>query len=283
MDQTIPSRAQSALVEAAHLAQPVAKVERESIGCESAEVGAELVRRWGMRTHFSLTIRIQLDPTEAGDATLSAWLLCAGGRMSGQLEPGEIESALSAHTSEAALRVLGLTVDQARPVGTNTQTHLQDMVTIIYPRSLTAASGPSIDTDDRETSLDVGILASAAGGLPLRPIRKQRENDFPYRRIAGPLLRHVHRATQRQPRIRARIRQHEVFRGSHQTFLNLVSPPSPTEFLDSIRLTEREAADVPPQTPRAGDPIGVRHALTLGKRLGEIEIGERQDAEVCIR
>ncbi|NJN36779.1 MAG: HDOD domain-containing protein, partial [Nitrospiraceae bacterium] len=40
--QTVPQRAQSALIEAGYLEASLAEVEQSNIGCDFAEVGAEL-------------------------------------------------------------------------------------------------------------------------------------------------------------------------------------------------------------------------------------------------
>ena len=46
--QTVPQRAQSALVKAGNLDAPLAEVEQANIGCDFTEVGAELIRFWSM-------------------------------------------------------------------------------------------------------------------------------------------------------------------------------------------------------------------------------------------
>ena len=63
--QTVPQRAQSALIESGHLGTKLAEVEQSNIGCDFAEVGAELVRFWGMPTPIEQAIRYQLHPDEA--------------------------------------------------------------------------------------------------------------------------------------------------------------------------------------------------------------------------
>lgn len=77
--QTIPQRAQSALVESGNLSTPLAEVEQSSIGCDYAEVGAELIRLWGMPTQIEQAVRYQLSPNEAGEYTLHASIVHLAG------------------------------------------------------------------------------------------------------------------------------------------------------------------------------------------------------------
>ncbi|MCC6139642.1 MAG: HDOD domain-containing protein [Nitrospira sp.] len=77
--QTIPQRAQSALIEAGNLGTPLAEVEQSSIGCDFAEVGAELIRSWGMPVQIEQAIRHQLSPDEAGEYALHASIVHLAG------------------------------------------------------------------------------------------------------------------------------------------------------------------------------------------------------------
>jgi len=77
--QTVPQRAQSALIESGNLSTPLAEVEQASIGCDFAEVGAELISFWGMPTQIEQAIRHQLRPNEAGEYALHASILHLAG------------------------------------------------------------------------------------------------------------------------------------------------------------------------------------------------------------
>ena len=79
--QTIPQRAQSALIEAAYLEGSLAEVERSNFGCDFAEVGAELIRSWGMPVQIEQAIRRQVNPMEAGDFILHASIVHLAGAM----------------------------------------------------------------------------------------------------------------------------------------------------------------------------------------------------------
>jgi len=65
--QTVPKRAQSALIESGYLGAPMAEVEQSNLGCDFTEVGAELISFWGMPSQIEQAIRHQLRPNEAGE------------------------------------------------------------------------------------------------------------------------------------------------------------------------------------------------------------------------
>jgi len=77
--QTVPQRAQSALIESGNLNTPLAEVEQSSIGCDYAEVGAELIRFWGMPVQIEQAIRHQLTPNQAGEYALHASIVHLAG------------------------------------------------------------------------------------------------------------------------------------------------------------------------------------------------------------
>lgn len=70
--QTVPQRAQSALIEAGYLGASLAEVEQSNIGCDFAEVGAELIRSWGMPMQIEQAVRCQLSPNDAGEFIIHA-------------------------------------------------------------------------------------------------------------------------------------------------------------------------------------------------------------------
>jgi HD-like signal output (HDOD) protein len=94
--QTIPRRAQSALVEAGYLETSLAEVEQSSIGCDFAEVGAELIRSWGMPVQIEQAIRCQLSPNDAGEFIIHASVVHLAGVVVDyeEIEPNRRPAAL---------------------------------------------------------------------------------------------------------------------------------------------------------------------------------------------
>lgn len=136
--QTVPERAESALIEASHLNQPLAEVEQASIGCDYAEVGAELISTWGMPAHLGQMIRYQLAPDLAQDAPQDAAIIRASGLLADEMETRGTESlsvdlfsktAAMLHLSEPAMAEA---VEEARG-------RLEGTVTLIYAPKARAA------------------------------------------------------------------------------------------------------------------------------------------------
>ncbi|MEK6586405.1 MAG: HDOD domain-containing protein, partial [Nitrospirota bacterium] len=94
--QTIPRRAQSALIEAGYLETSLAEVEQSSIGCDFVEVGAELIRSWGMPLQIEQAIRCQLSPNDAGEFIIHASVVHLAGVVVDyeELEPNRRPAAL---------------------------------------------------------------------------------------------------------------------------------------------------------------------------------------------
>ena len=82
--QTIPQRAQAALIEAGNLGTSLAEVEQASIGCDYTEVGAELILSWGMPAQIEQAIRHQLNPYKAGEHILNASIVHLAGVVADQ-------------------------------------------------------------------------------------------------------------------------------------------------------------------------------------------------------
>lgn len=140
MYQALPERAESAIVEAAHLRQPVDLVEQETIGCDYTEVGAELMRRWGMPTYFQAAMRYQLHPEEAGEHEAAARILGGSGKLADALESRELAAALASEEGAAGLRILGRSSEQTEPVVREAEHHLQAMLALIIPKHLALAA-----------------------------------------------------------------------------------------------------------------------------------------------
>ncbi len=94
--QTVPRRAQSALIEAGYLETSLAEVEQSSIGCDFVEVGAELIRSWGMPVQIEQAIRCQLSPNDAGEFIIHASVVHLAGVVVDyeELEPNRRPAAL---------------------------------------------------------------------------------------------------------------------------------------------------------------------------------------------
>lgn len=138
--QTVPDRAESALVEATNLNQPLAEVERASIGCDYAEVGGELLNKWGMPIHLEQAVRYHLSPELASEASGDAAILFAAGVLTDYLDAHGLHATVPSDVRKAALSPLQLdehTLDQAVPDALG---QLKETLTLIYPAGIARAA-----------------------------------------------------------------------------------------------------------------------------------------------
>lgn len=102
--QTVPQRAQSALIEAGYLEASLAEVEQSNIGCDFAEVGAELIWSWNMPVHIEQAVRCQLSPKDAGEFAIDASIVHLAGVVADneEQEPNRRREVFPFHLSAVA-------------------------------------------------------------------------------------------------------------------------------------------------------------------------------------
>ena len=136
--QTVPQRAQSALVEAGYLGAVLAEVEQSNIGCDFAEVGAELIQSWGMPAQIEQAVRYQLRPSEAGEYALHASIVHLAGAVADheELDPNRRQAMVpfathAVTTTQFVQANLPVVLAEARA-------QLHDTLTLIYPHAMAA-------------------------------------------------------------------------------------------------------------------------------------------------
>ncbi len=136
--QTVPQRAQSALIEAGYLGTSLAEVEQSNIGCDFAEVGAELIRSWCMPVQIEQAIRCQLSPNDAGEFILHASIVHLAGAVADreELEPSRRAAALP--FSPHAVTATGFVPANLPVLLTDAQAQLHDTLALIYPLAMAA-------------------------------------------------------------------------------------------------------------------------------------------------
>jgi len=136
--QTVPQRAQSALIEAGYLEASLAEVEQSNIGCDFAEVGAELMWSWGMPVHIEQAIRCQLSPKDAGEFALHASIVHLAGVVvdNEELEPNRRREVLPFHPS--AISTTKFASDNLPSLLTEVYAKFQRTQALIYPQTMAA-------------------------------------------------------------------------------------------------------------------------------------------------
>jgi HD-like signal output (HDOD) protein len=136
--QTIPQRAQSALVEAGYLGTPLAEVEQSNIGCDFTEVGAELIRVWGMPNQIEQAILHQLSPNQAREFTLHASIVHLAGVLADHAELEPAQASQPPACDPFALSCTRFNVDEYPALLKEAQKQLQDTLSFIYPLAMAA-------------------------------------------------------------------------------------------------------------------------------------------------
>jgi HD-like signal output (HDOD) protein len=136
--QTIPQRAQSALVEAGNLSTPLAEVEQAGIGCDYAEVGAELIRSWGMPVQIEQAVRYQLSPDEAGEYRLHASIVHLAGVIADHSELPQTQATQALPFHPYALQTTQFK-DSTRPaLLKDAEAQLEETLTLFSPMAMAA-------------------------------------------------------------------------------------------------------------------------------------------------
>ncbi len=136
--QTIPERAQSALVEAGNFGAALAEVEQSNIGFDFTEVGAELIRFWGMPGQIEQAIRRQLRPHEAGEYNLHASIVHLAGAMTDHAELDPTRAKQPPTFDPFALSCTQFNLDERPALLEEAQGQLQDTLSFIYPLAMAA-------------------------------------------------------------------------------------------------------------------------------------------------
>lgn len=136
--QTVPQRAQSALIEADYLDNSLAEVEQSNIGCDFAEVGAELIHSWGMPAQIEQAVRYQLSPSEAGDGALHASIVHLAGVIVDheELEPNRRYEIVP--FDPFAITTTQFKTPSLSALLIETHAQLQDTLALIHPPGMAA-------------------------------------------------------------------------------------------------------------------------------------------------
>ena len=136
--QYAPERAQSALIEAGYLDASLAEVEQPNIGCDFAEVGAELVRSWGMPIQIEQAIRHQLSPDEAGDYAQHASIVHLAGEVVDYEERDPKRRPAEVPFHPQAMKETGFVLTNLPELLRDAQTQLNETLALVYPQAVAA-------------------------------------------------------------------------------------------------------------------------------------------------
>lgn len=136
--QTLPQRAQAALIEAGNLGTPLEEVEQAGIGCDYAEVGAELIHSWGMPAEIEQAIRHLRNPHAAGAHILNASVVHLAGVVADQSELPPSHAGQQPAFDPYAMQLTGFNVDEQPALLQEAQEQLQHTLALFRPQSMAA-------------------------------------------------------------------------------------------------------------------------------------------------
>lgn len=136
--QAIPQRAQAALVESGNLGTSLAEVEQSSIGCDYTDVGAELIRSWGMPVQIEQAVRHQLNPNDAGEFALHASIVHLAGVIADhrELPKSRLPHAFPFHPY--ALQTTQFKEDKRDALLEDAETQLEETLALFSPMAMAA-------------------------------------------------------------------------------------------------------------------------------------------------
>ena len=136
--QTVPQRAQSALIEAGYLEASLAEVEQSNIGCDFAEVGAELIRSWGLPVQIEQAVRCQLSPKDAGEFIVQASIVHLAGVVADydELDPARRPATMS--FSPQALAAAEFVPANLPRLLRGVRSRLQETLALVVPYTMAA-------------------------------------------------------------------------------------------------------------------------------------------------
>ncbi|MBS0149773.1 MAG: HDOD domain-containing protein [Nitrospira sp.] len=136
--QTVPQRAQSALIEAGYLEASLAEVEQSNIGCDFAEVGAELIRSWGLPVQMEQAVRCQLSPKDAGEFIVSASIVHLAGVVVDYEELDPARRPATFPFSSQAIAATGFVTANLPIFLAEARTQLQETLAMVQPYTMAA-------------------------------------------------------------------------------------------------------------------------------------------------
>ncbi len=136
--QTVPQRAQSALIEAGYLEASLAEVEQSNIGCDFAEVGAELIRSWGLPVQIEQAVRCQLSPKDAGEFILQASIVHIAGAVVDYEELDSSRRPASVAFSPQAMTATRFVPANLPALLTESRAQLQETLANVQPYTMAA-------------------------------------------------------------------------------------------------------------------------------------------------
>jgi HD-like signal output (HDOD) protein len=133
MYQTVPEECREALITARQDKRPLYLVERDIVGCDYGQVGAQLMESWNFPDNWVQAVRYQNEPADAQDFSFEASIMHLSVRMKDMESDNETAVRDLAAIDAIAWEVTGLSEDVIEPLLIDADEQLGAAVETFFP------------------------------------------------------------------------------------------------------------------------------------------------------
>lgn len=140
MYQVVPNLAERAMMRAEAECRPLHELEREVIGCDYAEVGAELLERWQLPQRFADAIAAQILPALTCDeGTMESSILHFARVLVDGMARNLDDTEIAGQVDRFVWQRTGLNHDSIAPIRRAAEEHLAEVMAMFFPEMQAAA------------------------------------------------------------------------------------------------------------------------------------------------
>lgn len=133
MYQTVPEDSQEALITARQTNRPLVELEREIVGCDSAQVGSALMQSWNFPEHWVAAVRYQNEPAEAGEYRFDTSIMHLAVKLN-DLESGADAPDIDLSTIDPiAWEITGIPKDTVEPLLLTAEEQVDAAIEAFFP------------------------------------------------------------------------------------------------------------------------------------------------------
>jgi len=133
MYQTVAEESQEALITARQDNRPLYLVERDIVGCDYGQVGAQLMQSWNFPDNWIQALRYQNEPADAQDFSFEASIMHLSVRMKDMESGAEVPARDLSLIDPIAWEITGLSEDIIEPLLTAADEQLGTAVETFFP------------------------------------------------------------------------------------------------------------------------------------------------------
>lgn len=138
MYQAIPEIAQQAIVAAGERNEPIYEMERELIGFDYAELGAELMLQWSLPESLTETTRFHIAPEKAAKYQLETSIVHLGALLTRSVGGERALNEGGLTVNPLALEIAGLTLEDCIDLRDQIGQDAQEIMSLMFPRDTVA-------------------------------------------------------------------------------------------------------------------------------------------------